>query len=88
MLATWWGPAARPGGVTARLWLPGVIFDADRLPGSSDLVQVEDFTVELHASLTAPLLPRGQRDGEPSRPEAGAAALLERLSGTAAVIAE
>ena len=51
MLATWWGPADRPGGVTTRLWLPGVVFDAGHLPGGPDLVQVEDFTVEMHASL-------------------------------------
>ena len=77
MLATWWGPADRPGGVTTRLWLPGVVFDAGHLPGGPDLVQVEDFTVEMHASLQTPLRlcgPAGDGDPVPARTQDGRAA--------------
>jgi hypothetical protein len=88
MLATWWGPVDRPDGVVARLWLPGVVFDADRPTDGPDLVQVEDFTVEMHASLMAPVqLPGPAGDGDASRPGSESAALLDRLSGTAEVIA-
>ena len=59
-----------------------------RLPGGRDVAEIEGFTVELHARLVVAVpLPGPAGDGDPARPGPGAAALLESLSGTAAVIA-
>lgn len=85
MLSTWWGPVARPGGVTARLWLPGLVFDAGRLSDGRAVAEVEGFTVELHARIATPVALSGPAgEGDPSGPEA---ALLESLSSTATIIA-
>lgn len=88
MTDTWWGPVERPDHRWASIRLSGLVIDAERRADGLDLVEIEDFVVEIQADISPPLRrPPTPADGSPWENEPRVSELLDSLTLTASATA-
>jgi hypothetical protein len=63
MLSARLGPVSRGEGVSVSVWLPGDVFDSQKLPDGTDLVQVDGFVIQVDALQSPPVTLPGQAGG-------------------------